>query len=235
MQLVAAHFPDEFAEVAAGEIANRVRDNPRLVLTMPTGATPIGLYRRLVHEHAHGRFSLEHATVFMLDEYIDLPTYPGGSFIEFLGQHLGPVLFDSATTFYPMTNSPEVSYASSYDAALDDAGGLDLAVVGVGANGHVGFNEPGDDPAARTHVVTLTRDTLDANFPHSPIEARPTQALTVGLADLRRSRSVLMLVAGARKREIVQLLRKGRVLPGVPATQLLDHDQLTVVVDDTLL
>jgi glucosamine-6-phosphate deaminase len=235
MNLVVAHYPDEFAEVAAAEVAGRVAENPRLVMTLPTGATPVGLYRRLVHEHARGRFSLQGATVFMLDEYVDLPTHPRDSFTEFLGQHLGPLLFDGETNFHPMANSLDPSYASSYDAALDEVGGLDLAVVGVGANGHVGFNEPGGAVDARTHVVALSDDTLDANFDGRPTDQRPSRALTMGLADLRNARSVLMLVAGARKRTIAQLLTEGRVHHDVPATYLLDHDNLTVVMDSTLI
>jgi glucosamine-6-phosphate deaminase len=235
MKLVLARYPDEFAEVAAAEVAGCVAHNPRLVMTLPTGATPVGLYRRLVHEHAHGRFSLQRATVFMLDEYVDLPKYPRDSFVEFLGQHLGPLLFDDETNFHPMANSLDPTYASSYDAALDEVGGLDLAVVGVGANGHVGFNEPGDAVGLRTHVVALSDDTLDANFAGRPTDERPSSALTMGLADLRNARSVLMLVAGARKRTIARILTEGLVDHDVPATHFLDHEDLTLVMDSTLL
>jgi glucosamine-6-phosphate deaminase len=170
----------------------------------------------------------------MLDEYVDLPGYPVGSFVAYLREHLGDLAFNASTTTYLLT--PKSAYdPAAYDRSLDETGGLDLAIVGVGRNGHVGFNEPGATDDQRTHVVTLTRATLEANFPGQPAASRPTRAVTVGLADLRRARSVLVLAAGGGKGEVVRHLAEGRRLEDVPVTHLVDHPDLMVVAEAALV
>jgi len=220
----------DFAHTAAQLVHERVARDPSLTLTLPTGSTPLGLYELLTHEHERGCFSLDEATVFMLDEYVDLPSYPEGSFIEFLRETLGPLVFNARTVVKALTPSSDRRCLESYDRALDEAGGLDLAIIGVGRNGHVGFNEPGADVAARTNVVTLAEDTLAANFAGQPATKRPTTAVTIGLADLRQARSVLMLVAGEGKSGIAATLRRGERVDAMPATHLLDHEDLTIVM-----
>ncbi|MBW4077884.1 MAG: hypothetical protein HIU84_05105 [Acidobacteria bacterium] len=232
MKLITTEGPEEFATIAATYLMRKVAEKPDLSLTLPTGSTPLGLYSVLRRARRGGDFSLDRATVFMLDEYRDLPTYPEGSFIEFLRQHLGEVIFNGSTTV--ATIDPD-GPPRDYDRALDDAHGLDLAIIGVGRNGHVGFNEPGDDLSTRTHVVTLHEDTLEANFAGVVRRARPTQAITIGMPDLRNARSILMLVSGREKRGVADLLAAGIVDDGFPATQLLDHDDLTIVMAGELL
>lgn len=232
MKLVTTHGAGEFADVAAAYVARAVAENPRLSLTVPTGSTPVGLYERLRAARRAREFSLDDATVFMLDEYCDLPSYPSQSFVSFLRDNLGDVIFNPSTTRHLLDPWRE---PADYDGALDVAGGLDLAIVGVGRNGHVGFNEPGADPSARTHVVTLASDTLEANFADTALSSRPSRAITIGLADLRRARSILMLIAGQNKHEVADLVAGGLYDENVPATHLLDHDDLTVVMADDLL
>lgn len=232
MKLITTSNVDEFADVAADCVTRAVRENPRLALTLPTGSTPRGLYRRLRDAHRNGTFSLEDARVFMLDEYRDLPSYPSQSFEYFLREHLGEVIFNPSTTRHLLDPWRE---PADYDATLDAEGGLDLAIVGVGRNGHVGFNEPGADVSSRTHVVTLAPDTLEANFPELDARLRPTRAITIGLADLRRARSILMLVAGENKHAVAEPLCAGLIDENVPATHLIEHDDLTIVMADDLL
>jgi len=235
MNLLVVDTMESIADHAAELLADRVADHPALTLTTPTGSTPIALYRRLVRDHEQGRFSLDAATVFMLDEYLDLPTYPRGSFLEFLQRNLGDVIFNGSTNVQSITPSDDPSVTTLYDKALDAAGGLDLAIVGVGRNGHVGFNEPGALLDERTHIVTLTASTLEANFAGVDESLRPSKALTIGLRDLHSARAVLMLVAGAHKHRIAQLLAAGSFDHTVPATYLLDHPDLTVLVEAALL
>jgi len=232
MKLVTTEGSEDFARGAARFVENRVRETPAISLTLPTGRTPLGLYELLRDAHRERRFSLDQATVFMLDEYCDLPAYPADSFIEYLDRSLGDVIFNDSTTVRVLSPSRD---PKEYDDALDLAGGLDLAIVGVGRNGHVGFNEPGDDPIARTHVVTLAPGTIAANFRGADERRRPTRAITIGLADLRRARSILMLVAGEHKRGTAELLAAGIVDPLVPATLLLEHDDLTMMMEGQLL
>jgi glucosamine-6-phosphate deaminase len=202
-----------------------------LTVTLPTGHSPLGLYERLRHEHEAGRFTLNAATVFMLDEYVDLPSYPTGSFLEFLRGHLGPMVFNGSTTV--CTLAPDGD-PRAFDELLDLCGGLDLAIIGVGANGHVGFNEPGATPTQRTHMVELSSTTVADNFPGVASDQLPHRALTIGLADLVSARSVLMLVSGERKRSVAQMLTRGQFDPRVPATYLHDHPDLTVILEQSL-
>lgn len=236
MRVVRARGPRAFDEAALAALAGALAADPALALTLPTGGTPRGLYRELVAAHARGEVSLERARVFMLDEYLDLADYPAGSFVAYLREHLGEVVFNGSTRFEALAPSDDPARLAAYDAALDEAGGLDLAVVGVGRNGHVGFNEPGSPASARTRVVDLSEDTLEANFPGVDPTRRPSRAVTVGLADLARARAVLMLVAGEGKAGVARrLLDEGGVDPAVPATHLLGHRALTVVVEAGLL
>ncbi len=232
MKLITTSSADEFADVAADYVTRALRENPRLALSLPTGSTPRGLYRRLRDAHRGATLSLDDARVFMLDEYLDLPSYPVGSFQYFLREHLGEVIFNASTTRHLLDpwRAP-----AAYDAPLDAEGGLDLAIVGVGRNGHVGFNEPGADLSSRTHVVTLAPDTLEANFSELDPARRPTRAITIGLADLRAARSILMLVAGENKHVVAEMLSAGLIDQNVPATQLIEHDDLTIVMADDLL
>ena len=211
-----------------------MNEKHNLTLTLPTGSTPLNLYERLRFDHAHGRFSLDEASVFMLDEYLDVATYPKGSFLSTLQQQLGPVIFNDRTTVHSLRPPTSPTLCADYDAQLDGAGGLDLAIVGVGRNGHVGFNEPGTPLSARTHLVNLTKDTLDANFPGIDEGARPRHAVTIGLADLLSARSVVMLVMGDKKR-VAHLLANEVEVDDVPATRFLAHPDLSIVIDDSLL
>ncbi len=139
---------------------------PHLNIVFPTGHSPIGLYGHLRAEHAAGRFSLNHAHVFMLDEYVDLPSYPEGSFRAFLLDHLGDVIFNSFTKFHSLIVDDEIRSCRRYDRELSLVGDIDLAIVGVGRNGHVGFNEPAADLSDRTHIVKLT---ATRSRPTSPV------------------------------------------------------------------
>jgi len=232
MKLITTESSGEFAQATASIVMTSVREKPDLSITLPTGSTPVGLYESLRRARREGDFSLDHATVFMLDEYLDLPSHPEGSFVEFLRRHLGEVIFNGSTT---VTTINPTDDPRDYDLALDAVGGLDLAIIGVGRNGHVGFNEPGDDVNARTHVVTLFEDTIAANFADVAAHAHPTRAITIGLADLRNARSILMLVAGEKKHDVADLLAAGIVDARIPATQLLEHDDLTIVMSGELL
>ncbi len=236
MRVVRARGEGAFAGAALASLAGALAARPDLALTLPTGGTPQGLYRELAAAQRRGAVSLERATVFMLDEYLDLAAYPEGSFLAYLREHLGEVVFNDATRFIPLEPSDDPARLAAYDRALDEAGGLDLAVVGVGRNGHVGFNEPHSPLAARTRVVELSEDTLEANFPGVDRARRPRRAVTVGLADLVGARAVLMLIAGEGKAGVARrLLLEGGPDPSVPATHLLGHRSLTVVVEASLL
>jgi glucosamine-6-phosphate deaminase len=234
MEIIAAAPGEEFAQISSAYIIERVKENPTLSLTTPTGSTPISTYQRLRQDARTGNFNFHDATIFMLDEYTDLPKYPEGSFQSFLRTHLGDLVFNNRTTFHALEPDPDPSQCSQYDSLLKSVGGLDLAIVGVGRNGHIGFNEPGTSPQSNTHIIELSADTLEANFKGTHSSLRPRHAITIGMADLIAAKSVLMLVAGDKRQVVNQLLQE-TVNPEVPATYLHGHPDFTLVVEQTLL
>jgi len=225
----------ELSLAALDAVTQAVALQPHLNVVFPTGHTPIGLYHHLRSEHSKGRFSLDDAEVFMLDEYLDLPSYPEGSYRSFLREHLGEVAFNNVTMFHSLGTGDALASCRRYDWELTFVGGIDLAVIGLGRNGHVGFNEPSARVDERTHVVDLTESTLEANFPGQPDSARPTRAITMGLRDLLEARSVLMLVSGSAKAPVLAALRDGIIDPLIPATHLLDHQNFTIIADSEAL
>jgi glucosamine-6-phosphate deaminase len=221
--------------VASDVVTQAVALQPKLNVVVPTGHTPIGLFAHLRDEHTAGRFSLDEADIFMLDEYLDLPSYPEGSYQSFLRHHLGELVFNDFTTFHSLDVGDEALSCRRYDLELTEVGGIDLAIVGVGRNGHVGFNEPAANSEERTHVVKLAASTLEANFSDQPYSARPTRALTMGLRDLIEARSILMLISGSSKAPILAALRDGVYDPLIPVTNLLDHENFTIIADEEAL
>lgn len=235
MKIVSVADYAELSIAARDIVVQSVSLQPALTLALPTGSTPIGLYRHLRAEHAAGRFSLGQASVFMLDEYLDLPSYPEGSYRSYLHDHLGGVIFNTSTRLHLLNVEDELVSAQRYDEELSLAGGIDLAIVGLGRNGHVGFNEPYANPAKHTHVVELSASTLAANFAGQANSRRPTRALTMGLGDLLAARSVLMLVAGSSKAPILSALREETFDPSIPATHFLAHQNFTIIADKEAL
>lgn len=231
MKVITVASDGELNRAASETITSTVQRRPNLSIVLPTGRTPVGLYKILRTEYAAGRFSLNDAHVFMLDEYVDLPSYPEGSFRSFLRGHLGDLLFNEHTVFHPIPFEGDLESCEKYDTEIDMAGGIDLAVVGVGRNGHVGFNEPGAQRHERTHVVKLATGTLAANFPTLAKSQRPTRAVTMGMCDLLSARSVLMLVSGSAKSKVLKKMSGGVVDPRIPATYLVDHPDFTIVAD----
>lgn len=235
MRIIAVASYAELSTVASTIVTQAVSREPHVNIVFPTGRSPIGLYGHLRAEHAAGRFSLNHAHVFMLDEYVDLPSHPEGSFRAFLLDHRGDVVFNSSTKFHSLIVDDEVGSCRRYDRELTLAGDVDLAIVGVGRNGHVGFNEPAADRSNRTHIVKLTASTIEANFPCQSESLRPTRAITMGLRDLIEARSILMLVSGPSKAPILAALRDGIIDPAIPATHFLDHPDFTIIADEEAL
>ncbi len=227
--------PSHFDQRAGEELSRILREaRPPSSIAVPTGSTPQGLYRWLAEQYALGHRLLAGWHIFMLDEYVDLATYPEGSFQDYLRHHLAAVLADAAA-FHPLDPVLHAAEPWRYDDAIDAVGGLRVAVLGVGGNGHVAFNEPGSHDDERTHVVTLSELTREANFCDLPPAMRPTRAVTVGLGDLRRAQSLLLLIAGETKRAVAQLVLDGARLDDVPVTHLLDHPGLVVVLDEGLV
>ncbi|HEY3316109.1 MAG TPA: glucosamine-6-phosphate deaminase [Bacillota bacterium] len=243
MRVVVAPDYEALTLVAAKFIAEAIAEKPGLVLALPTGNTPLGVYRRLVMMNRHGEVSFSRVTTFNLDEYIGLGTQHPLSFRVYMKEHFfGLVDIDPARVHLPdgLALDPEAE-GRRYEAEIAKAGGLDLAVLGIGLNGHIGFNEPGSSFDSRTRPVTLSRETMIGLQAGRPPEGTsngqgsarvfPMSGLTVGIATIMEAKRLLLLASGEVKAAAVTRALDGPISKDFPASVLQRHANVTVLVD----
>lgn len=223
---------------AAAIIAAQVVSKPDSVLGLATGSTPIGAYKQLVEWHRQGDLSFNEVTTVNLDEYKGLPPTHDQSYRYFMNDNLfNHVDVCKDCTFVPDGLAADADgECARYDALVKSLGGSDLQLLGLGRNGHIGFNEPGSAFVVPTHVVDLTRNTIDANarFFASADEV-PRQALTMGVGCIMAARKILVAASGADKADAVYRAFRGPVTPEVPASILQLHPDVTLVADKAAL
>jgi glucosamine-6-phosphate deaminase len=231
-------FPNDraAARALANRIANCLEENPRLVLGLPTGRTPVRLYHELasLYEHRHVDFS--QATTFNLDEFLGLPPDHPGSYRSFMTTHLfGRVNLHPTRIHFLNGAAPDpLAECARYEQAIADSGGIDVQILGVGTNGHIGFNEPARALRARTHRVTLKPETRRANaalFGGDPASV-PAEALSMGMATILQARAIVLLATGRTKSPTVAGLVHGPIAPELPASFLQLHHDVEVMLDE---
>lgn len=236
MQWIEAKDAQEMSVLAAQLIINQVRENPKTVLGLATGGTPVGTYAELVREAKVNGTDYQQVTTFNLDEYVGIAPGDRNSYRFYMGYHLfNHVNF--ARTHLPDGMASDLSLECvRYEERIADAGGIDLQLLGIGTNGHIGFNEPGTSFQSTTHVVALTEATRQANarfFDH-PGEV-PTHAITMGIATIMKSKQIILLASGGKKADILYRLATGEVDEQVPASILKQHAQVTIIADAAAL
>ena len=234
MEFIIADSAEDMSRRAADHIAAWVQADPACVLGLATGTTPIGLYAELVKDCAAGKVSFADATTFNLDEYRGLAPEHDQSYRYFMKKHLfDHVDIDQSRTHVPEGSNPDAEeVCAAYEEAIAAEGGIDLQLLGLGPNGHIGFNEPEDTFPVATHCVDLTESTIEANSRlFDSVDDVPRQAYTMGIGTIMAARSVLMVVEGSHKAEIVKQAFFGPVTPQVPASILRFHPDVTVIVD----
>jgi glucosamine-6-phosphate deaminase len=223
------------AQAAARLVLNRLAAQPSLVLGLPTGNTPIPLYRALVHAHQQGRADFSLATTFNLDEFVGIGRGDAGSYRTFMETHLFTQVNLAPRRAHVLDGrAPDWrAEVDRYEALITRAGGLDLVILGIGRNGHLGFNEPAPTLHARSHRVTLRPDTRRANAALFDGRWRdvPTQALSMGIGTILSAREVLLIATGASKARILARALRGPVTTRVPASLLQAHPNVSIVVD----
>ncbi|MGN0073100.1 MAG: glucosamine-6-phosphate deaminase [Coriobacteriales bacterium] len=234
MKFIVAKDYEEMSRKAADVIAQLVAAKPNCTLGLATGSTPEGLYAQLVKDYQAGKISFKDVSTYNLDEYRGLANDHPQSYHYFMEQHLfNHVDIDMAATHVPDGSNPDAAAAcADYETAIKASGGVDLQLLGLGHNGHIGFNEPADEFAKETNCVTLTTSTIEANsrlFDH--IDEVPTQAYTMGIGTIMRAAKILVVANGQSKAQIVRDAFFGPVTPQVPASILQFHPDVTVIVD----
>lgn len=217
---------DELSAYAARLFIEAIRDNPQIVLGLPTGRTPIGMYQRVVNE-----CSCRDVATFNLDEYVGISCDHPGSYCTYMQEHLfSHIDINPANVHIPDGTATDLAAeCARYEQQIAAAGHLGLTFLGLGQNGHIGFNEPGTPFGSRTRVVELTKSTRLANAALFEGEAVPSHAITMGIGTILDSKRIVLLASGESKREAVERLRSGEVNEEFPASALHGHADVTVL------
>jgi glucosamine-6-phosphate deaminase len=210
---------------AAEIVLQAVQSRQELTLGLPTGNTPLGMYRELTRAYREGRANFSEVRTFNLDEYLGLSPGDPHRFDAYMREH-----------FFNHVNVPPLNIhfpddTNDYERQISDAGGIDLLVVGIGANGHIAFNEPGSSFASRTRRVELAPKTIENARKHFDPIPVPTSAVTMGIATILECRRIVLLASGRPKADIVHHALQGPSSPSVPASALQQHPDVTVIVD----
>lgn len=235
MEVIVLPTADAAVAHAHGLIVQHLKAKPSTVLGLPTGATPVGVYARLVESHQSGAVSWRSVTTFNLDEYWGLGAYHPASYAAYMRR----VLFDHVDCPRRRRHIPNgraidpVAEAGNYEESIVEAGGIDLMLLGLGRNAHIGFNEPGSSFTSRTRLVDLTPSTLAANKPHfAPDEEPPRQAISMGVATILQSRKIVVLATGKAKAEAVRRSVREKPNVEVPGSALQLAQDVTFIVDE---
>ncbi|MBI5394449.1 MAG: glucosamine-6-phosphate deaminase [Verrucomicrobia bacterium] len=236
MEIVIKPDYDAMSRCAADFVETSLRRKPDLVIGLATGSTPLGLYRELARRHREEGLSFAHATTFNLDEYIGLPADHPQSYHSFMRESFfRHVDLDASRTHLPDGNAADIAAeCAAYEAAIRAAGGIDLQVLGIGNDGHIGFNEPSSSLRSRTRIKTLTEQTVRANARFfGGADKVPHHAITVGVGTIFEARQCLLLASGPDKAAAVAAAVEGPLTAMCPASALQFHDACTLILDET--
>ena len=234
MRIIIARDYEDMSRKAANLIAAQIMLKPQSVLGLATGSSPLGTYRELIDRCNAGDISFAEITTVNLDEYRGLPRENDQSYYYFMHKNLfSQVDIDPAHTHIPDGMEADSEAACRrYDEVVSSVGGVDLQLLGLGHNGHIGFNEPADAFTKGTNCVSLTESTIKANARFFASEKEvPTQAYTMGIGTIMAAHSVLLIANGEAKAEIVKKAFFGEITPHVPASILQLHPNFTLVID----
>ncbi|WKA50151.1 glucosamine-6-phosphate deaminase [Planococcus liqunii] len=238
MQLVKVDNYEEMSKKACSIIMEHIQESRNPVLGLATGSTPEKLYSCLIEKYKQGKVSFENVTTFNLDEYVGLKKDDANSYHHYMKEKLfDHVNLRADQIHLPDGHSEDLEQdCRAYEKQIQRAGGIGLQVLGIGLNGHIGFNEPGTPFSSRTHVVELSPSTRRANARFFPgIEEVPTQAISMGIASIMESKKILLLVSGEQKAEALHRLLNGDVTEDFPASILQTHPDVTVIADELAL
>ncbi len=234
MRIIVCENYQEVSKKAAQMILSQVTLKPESVLGLATGSTPVGMYENLVELNKKGDIDFSEVKSFNLDEYYNLPRTNDQSYYYFMHQHLFNHINISPKNIHipnGMTKNVEEECAK-YDEAIEEAGGIDIQVLGIGNNAHIGFNEPTMNFEKGTHLVELEQSTIEANARFfDNIDDVPKKAVTMGVGAIFKSRKIMLLACGEGKAEAIYNTVHGKVVPEVPASILQFHSDIVLILD----
>ncbi len=236
MLVILKRDEEEISLQAAQLIASAVRKKTALALGLATGSTMVGVYKHLVGLHKQGSLDFSRVVTFNLDEYLGLPAAHPRSFHHFMQENLfAHVNVDPRNIHIPdgTIRGNYDRYCASYEEAIRTAGGIDLQLLGIGRNGHVGFNEPTSSIGSRTRLKVLSQETMDDNSKFfAPGEESPRCAITMGIGTILEARKILLLATGQAKSAAIAKSIEGPITSAVSASALQLHPDVTFIIDD---
>ena len=235
MKFITVSDYETLSRKAANVIAAQVINKPDCVLGLATGSSPVGTYKELIEWYRRGDLDFSNTVSVNLDEYLGLDGKNDQSYRYFMQKNLfDHINIDPANTYVPNGCAEDVAAeCEAYDARIEDFGGIDLQLLGIGLDGHIGFNEPADIFEKGTHVVDLHESTIEANarFFASRDEV-PTKAVTMGMGGIMQAKKVLLIANGAAKKDILLRACNGPITPEIPASLLQLHPDVTVIFSE---
>jgi len=235
MKVVILKTPVNVAHYGAEIFSRQLQAKPDSVFGLATGTTPISLYKELIQRNRAGELSFSKVRTFNLDEYLDLSPKHPQSYRHFMNEQLfDHIDIDKTNTRVPQGDSVhQIRASDAYEQAIRDSGGIDIQLLGIGRNGHIGFNEPTSCLTSRTRVKTLTRETIEDNARFfSEGEQQPHLSLTMGIGTIMDARMVVLLAIGERKASAIRAMVEGPVSAWNPASALQMHPSTIVIIDD---
>ena len=235
MEIIISPNPEESSRKAALRVADLIRNKPDAVLGLATGSTPLILYRELIQMHREKKLDFSHVTTFNLDEYVGLSPVHPHSYHTFMQENLfSQINIKPENTHIPDGTAADIpATCKAYEQAITDAGGIDLQLLGIGANGHIGFNEPTSSFASRTRLKTLSKQTLQNNacFFGKDETRVPHHCITMGIGTIMQAREILLLAFGEDKADAIAAVVEGSVCAMAPASILQHHPAVEVFID----
>ena len=238
MKLIVCKSYEEMSDAAARIVADVMKAKPACVLGLATGSTPVGMYKKLIEMNQSGEIDFSAVTTVNLDEYYPISPENDQSYRYFMNENLfDHVNVDKARTFVPDgTAADPVAACKAYEEIVASVGPADVQVLGIGQNGHIGFNEPAAALEVCTHVTDLTESTIKANARFFASEADvPTRALTMGIGTILGASKIIILANGAAKHAAVAKMLEGKLDTSCPASLLNLHADVTVICDEAAL
>lgn len=238
MKIIKCKDYAEVSSVAAKIVAEQIKLKPNSVLGLPTGSTPIGMYGELISMCSKKLVDFSDVITFNLDEYYPIKRDNNQCYYYFMHKNLFNGINIKKENVHILNGeaADAISECENYEKQINQNGGIDLQVLGIGQNGHIGFNEPDESLESATHIASLTQNTITANsrFFESASDV-PTKSLTMGIATIMKARKIIILASGKEKAEAVKSLFSGKITTQNPSTILNAHNDVTLIVDNSAL
>jgi len=225
---------EQMSAEASKILAHRIRTKPDIVLGLATGSTPLALYKLLINMHKKEGLDFSKVTTFNLDEYVGLPPTHDQSYNYFMWENLFKHINISPENVHiPMGTSDDIErFCEWYEAKIEEKGGIDIQLLGIGANGHIAFNEPGSSLGSRTRIKTLTEKTIEDNSRFfDNIKDVPVHAITMGVGTIMEARELLLVANGEGKANAIKNTIEGPISTNCPASVLQLHPRARIIVD----